>query len=78
MGTCFWCPFPNCAASVEPWRATVEDVPLVMTELKAANNLVYATAQGPVSVGGFSAHEYAETCAQLTDVSIELNLKNLK
>ncbi len=27
---------------------------LVMTELKAANNLVYATAQGPVSVGGFS------------------------
>jgi flagellar P-ring protein precursor FlgI len=28
---------------------------LVMTELHAANNLVYATAQGPVSVGGFSA-----------------------
>ena len=28
---------------------------LVMTELKAANNLVYATAQGPVSIGGFSA-----------------------
>jgi flagellar P-ring protein precursor FlgI len=28
---------------------------LVMTELRAANNLVYATAQGPVSVGGFSA-----------------------
>ena len=28
---------------------------LVMTELKAANNLVYATAQGPVSVGGFVA-----------------------
>jgi dihydroorotate dehydrogenase (NAD+) catalytic subunit len=27
-----------------------------------------------ISVGGFSAHEYAETCAQLTDVSIELNL----
>ncbi|HEY1729981.1 MAG TPA: flagellar basal body P-ring protein FlgI [Candidatus Baltobacteraceae bacterium] len=27
---------------------------LVMTELRAANNLVYATAQGPVSVGGFS------------------------
>jgi flagellar P-ring protein precursor FlgI len=26
-----------------------------MTELRAANNLVYATAQGPVSVGGFSA-----------------------
>jgi flagellar P-ring protein precursor FlgI len=28
---------------------------LVMTELRAANNLLYATAQGPVSVGGFSA-----------------------
>ncbi len=28
---------------------------LVMTELKAANDLVYATAQGPVSIGGFSA-----------------------
>ena len=27
---------------------------LVLTELKAPNNLVYATAQGPVSVGGFS------------------------
>ena len=28
---------------------------LIMTELKAANNLVYATAQGPISVGGYSA-----------------------
>jgi dihydroorotate dehydrogenase (NAD+) catalytic subunit len=27
-----------------------------------------------VSVGGFSAAEYAETCAALTDVTIELNL----
>ncbi|HKP19397.1 MAG TPA: dihydroorotate dehydrogenase catalytic subunit [Gaiellaceae bacterium] len=27
-----------------------------------------------VSVGGFSAREYAETCAQLEDVTIELNL----
>jgi dihydroorotate dehydrogenase (NAD+) catalytic subunit len=27
-----------------------------------------------VSVGGFSAGEYAETCAALTDVTIELNL----
>jgi flagellar P-ring protein FlgI len=27
---------------------------LILTELHAANNLVYATAQGPVSVGGFS------------------------
>jgi dihydroorotate dehydrogenase (NAD+) catalytic subunit len=27
-----------------------------------------------VSVGGFAAHEYAETCAQLRDVTIELNL----
>jgi flagellar P-ring protein precursor FlgI len=28
---------------------------LVLTELRAANNLVYATAQGPISVGGFVA-----------------------
>jgi len=28
---------------------------LVLTELRAANNLVYGTAQGPVSVGGFVA-----------------------
>jgi flagellar P-ring protein FlgI len=28
---------------------------LVLTELRAANNLVYATAQGPLSVGGFVA-----------------------
>lgn len=27
-----------------------------------------------VSVGGFAAHEYAETCAVLDDVTIELNL----
>ena len=27
-----------------------------------------------VSVGGFAAREYAETCAQLNDVTIELNL----
>jgi dihydroorotate dehydrogenase (NAD+) catalytic subunit len=27
-----------------------------------------------VSVGGFEAHEYAETCARLEDVTIELNL----
>ncbi len=28
---------------------------LVLTELRAANNIVYGTAQGPVSVGGFVA-----------------------
>jgi dihydroorotate dehydrogenase (NAD+) catalytic subunit len=27
-----------------------------------------------ISVGGFAAHDYAETCAQLDDVTIELNL----
>jgi dihydroorotate dehydrogenase (NAD+) catalytic subunit len=27
-----------------------------------------------VSVGGFAAHEYAETCSRLRDVTIELNL----
>jgi dihydroorotate dehydrogenase (NAD+) catalytic subunit len=27
-----------------------------------------------VSVGGFAAHEYAQTCAELHDVTIELNL----
>ena len=30
---------------------------LVMSELRAANNLVYATAQGAVSVGGFSVSD---------------------
>jgi flagellar P-ring protein precursor FlgI len=34
---------------------TLQGGTLVMTELRAANNLVYATAQGPVSVGGFVA-----------------------
>ncbi|MGH7683110.1 MAG: flagellar basal body P-ring protein FlgI [Vulcanimicrobiaceae bacterium] len=29
---------------------------LILTELRAANNLVYGTAQGPVSVGGFSVN----------------------
>jgi flagellar P-ring protein precursor FlgI len=28
---------------------------LILSELRGANNLVYATAQGPISVGGFSA-----------------------
>jgi flagellar P-ring protein precursor FlgI len=28
---------------------------LILSELRAANNLVYATAQGPISVGGFTA-----------------------
>ena len=27
-----------------------------------------------ISVGGFAAHEYAETCARMSDVTIELNL----
>lgn len=34
---------------------TLQGGTLVLTELKAANNLVYATAQGPISVGGFVA-----------------------
>jgi flagellar P-ring protein precursor FlgI len=34
---------------------TLQGGTLVMTELRGANNLVYATAQGPISVGGFSA-----------------------
>ncbi len=34
---------------------TLQGGTLVLTELRAANGLVYATAQGPVSVGGFSA-----------------------
>ncbi|MFN2529581.1 MAG: flagellar basal body P-ring protein FlgI [Candidatus Baltobacteraceae bacterium] len=34
--------------------SSIQGGTLVMTELKAANNLVYATAQGSVSVGGFS------------------------
>lgn len=34
---------------------TLQGGTLVMTEMRAANNLVYATAQGPLSVGGFVA-----------------------
>jgi flagellar P-ring protein precursor FlgI len=37
---------------------------LVLTELKAANNLVYATAQGPVSVGGFVAGQNGSSVNQ--------------
>lgn len=33
---------------------TLQGGTLVLTELRGPNNLVYATAQGPVSVGGFS------------------------
>ena len=35
--------------------STLQGGTLVLTELHAANNLVYATAQGPISVGGFVA-----------------------
>lgn len=35
--------------------SSLEGGTLVLTSLKAANDLVYATAQGPVSVGGFTA-----------------------
>ena len=34
--------------------ASLQGGTLILTELRAANNLVYATAQGPMSVGGFS------------------------
>jgi len=34
---------------------TLQGGTLMLTELRGANNLVYATAQGPISVGGFSA-----------------------
>jgi flagellar P-ring protein precursor FlgI len=34
--------------------STLQGGTLALTELRGANNLVYATAQGPVSVGGFS------------------------
>ena len=37
---------------------------LVLTELRAANNLVYATAQGPISVGGFVAGQNASSVYQ--------------
>src|SRR5579862_470024 len=37
---------------------------LVLTELRAANNLVYATAQGPVSVGGFVAGQNGSSINQ--------------
>ena len=39
--------------------SSIQGGTLVLTELKGANNLVYATAQGPVSVGGFSVDTQA-------------------
>jgi flagellar P-ring protein precursor FlgI len=35
---------------------TLQGGTLLLTELRGPNNLVYATAQGPISVGGFSAN----------------------
>ncbi|HET9028950.1 MAG TPA: flagellar basal body P-ring protein FlgI [Candidatus Aquilonibacter sp.] len=43
---------------------TLQGGTLVLTELKAANGLVYATAQGPVSVGGFVAGANSSGVAQ--------------
>ena len=37
---------------------------LVLSELHAANNLVYATAQGPVSVGGFSSGQGGDSVSK--------------
>lgn len=34
---------------------------LILTELRGANNLVYATAQGPLSVGGFTVGDAGNT-----------------
>lgn len=43
---------------------TLQGGTLVLTELKAANNMVYATAQGPMSVGGFVAGANSSGIAQ--------------
>jgi flagellar P-ring protein precursor FlgI len=54
-------PFAHSGDNVDVTVSTLGDATslqggtLVLTELKAANNLVYATAQGPLSVGGFYA-----------------------
>jgi flagellar P-ring protein FlgI len=37
---------------------------LILTELRGANNLVYATAQGPLSVGGFAIGNQANSVTQ--------------
>ena len=37
---------------------------LVLTEMRGPNNLVYATAQGPISVGGFVAGDNGSTVAK--------------
>ena len=43
---------------------TLQGGTLVLTELRGPNNLVYATAQGPVSVGGFSANGNSAAAGQ--------------
>jgi flagellar P-ring protein precursor FlgI len=54
-------PFAHSGDSIDVTASSLGDATslqggtLVLTELRGPNNLVYATAQGPMSVGGFSA-----------------------
>jgi flagellar P-ring protein FlgI len=43
---------------------TLQGGTLVLTELRGPNNLVYATAQGPISVGGFSVGTQSAAAGQ--------------
>ena len=43
---------------------TLQGGTLVLTELRGANNLVYATAQGPISVGGFTIGDQANSVSK--------------
>ena len=53
-------PFAHSGDNIDVTVSSMGDSPslaggtLILTELRAANNLVYGTAQGPVSVGGFA------------------------
>ncbi|GAC1410522.1 MAG: flagellar basal body P-ring protein FlgI [Candidatus Velthaea sp.] len=53
-------PFAHSGDNIDVTVSSMGDSPslqggtLILTEMRAANNLVYGTAQGPVSVGGFA------------------------
>lgn len=63
-------PFAHSGDTVDVTVSSVGDSPslqggtLILTELRGANNLVYATAQGPLSVGGFLIGNQANSVSQ--------------
>ena len=63
-------PFAHSGDTIDVTVSSLGDSPslqggtLILTELRAPNNLVYATAQGPISVGGFAVGNSANSLTQ--------------